>query len=83
MQGDSYRQFWRDRGFTGDQEGFVDNWTETLDKDVHQGAKDWWSQNLTNNILQREAAQGGQLLTPAECVEEAFKLLDQMDQWSP
>jgi len=83
MQGDEHRQFWKDRGFTGDQEKFIDNWTETWDKDVHQGARDWWSQNLTRNIVQREAEQGGQPLTPNECVEEAFKLLDEMDKFSP
>ena len=80
MQGDEYRQFWKDRGFTDD---FVQNWTETWDKDVHQAAKDWWSENLTNNILEKEAAQGGQLLTPEQVLDEAFKLLDRMSEFSP
>jgi hypothetical protein len=86
MQGDSFQQFWEDRGWLPDE---VQGWTVPLDKDIHQSISSangsqpgWWEQNLTQNILEQEAEQGGALLNHEQTQEQAQSLLDEVLQWA-
>ncbi|MDB5390617.1 MAG: hypothetical protein JWM11_6263 [Planctomycetaceae bacterium] len=83
MQGSSYRQFWKDRGFTNAEvEGFIVD----LDVDVHQAFTNsgWWDNQLFNNINEAESAlKGTRLLNKDEVLGIVNGLLGEVAAWSP
>jgi hypothetical protein len=87
MEGERFREFWRDRGFTNQEiEGFVVD----LDKDIHRaiseapaGEQPWWDQQLMGRIFAEEARQGGVPLTKAQLLQIANDLLREVQKWSP
>lgn len=79
MQGDSFKQFWKDRGFSLEE---VKGWTVDLDKDIHRAITEsgWWDREMFETIALREKIAGG-LLGKDEVVQIAQELLDQIAGW--
>jgi hypothetical protein len=87
MQGKSFREFWRQRGFANAE---VDNWTVNIDKDIHgavssaaPGRQPWWDEQLLTRIISEEAAQQGNPLSKQRIIDIAEELLQQVNGWSP
>ncbi len=80
MQGDSYSEYWENRGFGRDE---VEGTTIPLETDIHRGIEEsgWWAGEVTGRIADAEAAQGGQLLNRDQVWGIIVKIFNEHSSW--
>lgn len=76
MKGDSFRQFWKDRGFTNKD---VENFTVDLDKDIHRAIEEsgYWQNRVFEEIKKAERIRG-RTLTKDEVLPIINRLLGEL-----
>ena len=79
MQGKTYSTFWEERGFGRDE---VENWTVTLDKDIHRAIEEtgWWKDQVLGKIAAEEV-RSGSILSHNEVLRIVNTVLGSVLSW--